>query len=276
MDNLLVIYSSLLQCIDCYAGLSVEHESLFKCESCTRLYPIEHGILKAQGSLCGNNQVAASFYNGPWWQRYRRRERFAFLFFGGESRVRRRLLGALPELRGARLLDVGIGDGSNLPHISLDCEVFGIDISLTQLEKCLLQPTANRVHVALAEAEHLPFQARSFDHAISIGAFNLFNDRRASVQEIVRVVKPGGTVVIADEVPSLVNLLPGRRMGLRRLDGWLLARAVGLGEDFATLLYEKRGVDVVCDARDLLLNVQLGYLCAGTCYCLVGQVPRGK
>ena len=264
---------SILQCIDCAARIVPADDGLFECQGCLRQYPTTDGILYAMGLLQSNNSIAAKFYDGRWWKRYRQRERLALALMGGERRFRRNLFRLLPDLKGSRLLDIGIGDGANMPYIDAQCQVVGVDISPVQLQECYLRYPDRLLDLVLAEAEHLPFQQRAFDNAVTIGAFNLFNSRRSAVLEMLRIVKPGGTILIVDEVPAFVGVLPGHRIGLPGLDRWLLANAVGVGSDFAALLQAHQHADVFSEARELLLNVSLRYFFARTCYCLLGTVP---
>lgn len=265
---------SLLQCIDCAGELSRAESDLYTCAGCGRAYPLDDGIIQAMDPLEGANQAAVRFYDGPWWKRYRQRERVAFALAGGEGRFRRRLLSELPSLIGGRLLDVGIGDGANIPYLNAECEIYGVDISQVQLRKCLGAYPSTHLQLLRAQAERLPFRDASFDHAITVGAFNLFNDRRGALLEMIRVVRPGGTILVLDEVPSLVGKLPGRYIGLPGLDRWLLANAIGVGGEFAALLNAHRDDDVISDARALLENVRLQHYLLKTCYCFIGTVPH--
>ena len=264
---------SLLQCIQCSDRLSRVQSSVFACTRCLRQYPLHRGILLAMDALSGSNRTAAHFYDGPAWPRYRWRERAALTLVGGEGRLRRRLLDAVQNIGSARLLDVGIGDGANMPFLDQYTQVYGIDISNVQLLACSEAYHHRRLCLTLAAAERMPFRDRSFDHAISIGAFNLFTDRRRALVEIARVVKPGGTVLIVDETPQLVKTLPGRYIGLPRLDRWLLAAIVGVGTEFSKLLEVHADIDVKADAVATLHDVRLQYLLAGTCYRLTATVP---
>jgi ubiquinone/menaquinone biosynthesis C-methylase UbiE len=263
----------LLQCIDCGAALSAAGPDGLQCRGCARAYPVEDGILHALDALSGPNRVAADFYDSPWWERYQVRERIAFLLTGGERLFRRQFLKWFPPLGGQRLLEIGIGDGGNVPYLDPDCEIYGIDVSRTQLQKCGRRHAGRRMRLFLTEAERLPFRSHSFDHALSWGAFNLFTSRSAALKEIVRVVKPGGTIVIGDEVPGLVKLLPGHYLRMPALDRWFLHRVVAVGPGFASLLEQHKDVDIAAEARDLLPGSQIRYIWGGACYYMVAAVP---
>jgi len=55
------------------------------------------------------------------------------------------------------------------------------------------------VDLFLAAAEALPFRHETFDNILHIGGINFFSDRKKSIEEMIRVTRPGGKIVIADE-----------------------------------------------------------------------------
>jgi ubiquinone/menaquinone biosynthesis C-methylase UbiE len=57
----------------------------------------------------------------------------------------------------------------------------------------------------LGNAESLPFADSSFDVVFTCGGFNFFNDRAKAVQEMIRVAKPGGHLMIEDETEEYVK-----------------------------------------------------------------------
>lgn len=68
----------------------------------------------------------------------------------------------------------------------------------------------------VASAENLPFPDRFFDVVTSNGVFNLVIDKDRAGGEILRVLKPGGRLMLADMV--LVAALPSERQNL--IDNW--------------------------------------------------------
>jgi len=108
---------------------------------------------------------------------------------------------------GARVLDIGCGTG----NVSLACatrgaEVTGIDIDAGMLEVARSKPTppigsADFVQAAAAEIED-HFAPRSFDSVVSCLALSEMSpDERAyALRGALSALKPGGRLVIADEV----------------------------------------------------------------------------
>src|SRR5579884_3977707 len=144
-----------MQCPDCGGRLepSARTDSGLSCVGCQRVFPIREGILDMLKPLEGNNKIAADFYNGPLWPRFRFWEWFTFLCNGGERRARGKVLRHLPNLSGTRLLEVAIGDGANLPLIPEDCQVWGNDISAVQLADCRRRFPGRDLRLFLGEAE---------------------------------------------------------------------------------------------------------------------------
>jgi SAM-dependent methyltransferase len=220
-------------CLDCGSGLV----GLEACPGCGRRYPESHGIVSMIDELQGRNRIAAAFYDGSGWSRFRRWERLFLQVQGGESRARRQILRHLKAPAFARVLEVGIGDGANLALLPKDWAAFGVDISKTQLEDCLENEPGMSGRLAWAEAEALPFADGTFDACWTLGGFNYFADHDAALREMRRVTRPGGALVVADEVPNLHKLGIGHLIGIKGIDAWWL-RALGLDREFVGMVLD--------------------------------------
>jgi demethylmenaquinone methyltransferase/2-methoxy-6-polyprenyl-1,4-benzoquinol methylase len=62
-----------------------------------------------------------------------------------------------------------------------------------------------RLHPAQAHAERLPFPDASFDRVLVVDALHHFCHQRAAVGDLLRVLKPGGRLVI--EEPDIHRLI---------------------------------------------------------------------
>lgn len=109
---------------------------------------------------------------------------------------------------GSLVLDAGCGNGKYL-GLNPDCFFIGCDISAPLIKIC-----ADRGHeVLVADAVNLPYRTGFGDAAISIAVLHhLSTDsrRRKAIEELVRVVKKGGLVLITvwaveQEDKSLLN-----------------------------------------------------------------------
>ncbi len=104
---------------------------------------------------------------------------------------------------GKRILDVGSGPGfmtSRLAdRVGPSGWVCGVDISDPMLElareHCAKQPW---VEFRRADAVSLPFPEAQFDIVVSMQVLEYVTDIRTSLSEIMRVLKPGGQVILMD------------------------------------------------------------------------------
>jgi ubiquinone/menaquinone biosynthesis C-methylase UbiE/uncharacterized protein YbaR (Trm112 family) len=113
-----------------------------------------------------------------------------------------------PDGTPARILEVGIGCGANLPLIeralppTLPAEIWGLDISTGMLSQCrrrLARVPARPVTLMLADAHALPFPEASFDRVFHVGGIAAFGDPRLALAEMARVARPGTPIVVVDE-----------------------------------------------------------------------------
>nr|XP_016460603.1 PREDICTED: alkylated DNA repair protein alkB homolog 8-like isoform X2 [Nicotiana tabacum] len=95
---------------------------------------------------------------------------------------------------GSLILDAGCGNGKYL-GLNPDCFFIGCDISAALINIC-----ADRGHeVLVADAVNLPYRTGYGDAAISIAVLHHLSTedrRRKAVEELVRVVKKGGCILI--------------------------------------------------------------------------------
>jgi arsenite methyltransferase len=128
-----------------------------------------------------------------------------------------------PLQHGEVVLDLGCGAGFDVAVaarlVGLGGRVVGLDITPAMVirawELSASLPFRN-LSFQMASAESLPFPARFFDVVTSNGAFNLVIDKDQAAQEILRVLKPGGRLHLADMV--LVSPLPDEKAN--RIDNW--------------------------------------------------------
>ncbi len=96
-----------------------------------------------------------------------------------------------------RMLDLGPGDGwPSLPLALLGREVVGVDGSRRRVEVCAANAAKrgirNASFVLVAPGSPLPFADGSFDGVAAASSIEQTPDSRATMQELFRVLKPGG------------------------------------------------------------------------------------
>lgn len=175
------------------------------CDRCNRTFNISGGIphFIELEQLNGFNRRFARTYDWFSWG-YTLFSKIAFAYIGMNEEIGRREITDRLNPRGGRVLEVSIGPGVNLPYL-VDRpdigEIFGLDISLGQLQRCqsYIQRKHWGVELFLGNAECLPFQDDSFDAVFHVGGINFFNNKKAAVDEMIRVAKSGARILIADE-----------------------------------------------------------------------------
>src|SRR5579871_3701365 len=103
---------------------------------------------------------------------------------------------------GGRVLEVAPGPGYMAIEIARlgDYRVTGLDISHSFVR--IAGDNAQRAGVAIdfrwGDAAHMPFEDASFDVVVCRAAFKNFSDPRGAIDEMHRVLKPGGRASIFD------------------------------------------------------------------------------
>ena len=140
-----------------------------------------------------------------------------------ESLEQELILNLSEPLSGKDVLDVGCGDGTltaEFRHRGASL-VIGCDPDPQMIAKATARTIAERgaMNYLLGRAEHLPFCDQSFDVVTAVTVLCFVEQRSRAVQEMARVLRPGGRLVIG---------------GLGRWSTWAASRRLRawLGNDF--------------------------------------------
>jgi len=144
-----------------------------------------------------------------------------------------------------RILDVGVGTGLELPLFPSTVRVVGVDLSEPMLHRANHRVRRQRLrHVeglACMDASRLGFKDASFGCAVLMYVLSVTPQPSAILDEVARVVRPGGEIIVvgrvSPEASALVALEKwiGRRLGSqigwrphfpwKVIDDWLESRA---------------------------------------------------
>jgi ubiquinone/menaquinone biosynthesis C-methylase UbiE len=104
---------------------------------------------------------------------------------------------ALPRLRGPRILEVGFGTGDLLSEMRGQGYLcYGVELSPPMLR--IAKRKGVKAPLCQARAQDLPFQDGAFDSLVSTFPSSFILDPRAQ-REMVRLLAPGGRLVVVDE-----------------------------------------------------------------------------
>jgi len=125
-----------------------------------------------------------------------------------------------------RIIEVGVGTGLALPHYKANHRIVGIDLSPAMLERAEKRVAAKKLRnveaLAGMDAANLGFQDGSFDAAVAMFVMTVVPDPALVLSEMVRVVRPGGRVVIVNHF----SVDRGPRAAIER---WLSRYSASLG-----------------------------------------------
>ena len=103
--------------------------------------------------------------------------------------------------RGTRVLDVGAGDG----NVALACARRGGEVAACDLAASMVERGRARcgpdVEWSVADAQELPYPDAAFDAVLSAFGAALAPRPEPTARELVRVVRPGGLVVMTAWIP---------------------------------------------------------------------------
>ena len=154
---------------------------------------------------------------------------------------------------GQRVLDVACGTGvlarAAAARVGMNGSVVGVDVNEGML--AVAARKAPNVEWHWGKAESLQFDDDSFDVVVSQFGLMFFEDRRAALQEMMRVLRPGGQLAVAvwaslDETPGYQAMaaLLLRLFGEQAADGIRVPFVLGNTEALSSL-FEESGISPV-------------------------------
>ena len=111
--------------------------------------------------------------------------------------------------QGEQVLDIGCGAGVDTILAAIIVgpkgSVIGVDIvseMIARAENNLQMMELDNVNFQKVSGENLPFSDDTFDVVTSNGVINLIPDKETAMSEIIRVLKPAGRLMVADQIAA--------------------------------------------------------------------------
>lgn len=173
----------------------------------------------------------------------------------GGNRSRRDLIEQANIKSGQRILDIGCGTGTFavlLKRLSPNVEVIGLDPDPKALRRAKTKATRAGVLVQFDQgfSDELPYESNSFDRVFSSLMFHHLEEqtRERTLTEVVRVLRPGGSLHLLDFVSADRGLPNSRSHGSH-----------GLHDHVMQLFHSKDRVEGNSDAAILEIMRRAGF-----------------
>ncbi len=194
--------------------------------------------------------VSQKYFNriGPEWERLQR----AVLDSGN---YREQVLKLLPHGKECAA-DLGAGAGLLLPELLQSfTNVIAIDSSQTMLKVAAdyiaqqMPQHRSRSEFRLGELEHLPISDRAVDAAVACMVLHHVSNPAGAVKEVHRILKKGGTFVIADlqqhDITEMREKYADLWLGFKKTDLSKWLRAAGFSVDKSEVLNKSKNMQVL-------------------------------
>ena len=117
----------------------------------------------------------------------------------------KKYLEILKTKRGAKIAEIGCGDGIFLKRVvnSYQVEGWGLDVSTYSIQRAKKQSPMN-IKFESGLAENLPYKSNFFDAIMCISVLEHFRGQEINraIKEMYRILKPGGYLVIGSPVKN--------------------------------------------------------------------------
>jgi ubiquinone/menaquinone biosynthesis C-methylase UbiE len=110
---------------------------------------------------------------------------------------------------GGNVLEVAVGTGLNLDHYADGVALTGVDLSDAMLDIARKRASQleRSVDLRQADAHSLPFSDAQFETVVCTFGLCAIPDPVAAIGEMVRVLRPGGRLILVDHIESTSRIV---------------------------------------------------------------------
>jgi len=155
---------------------------------------------------------------------------------------------------GSRVLEIGFGDGRTVPKVIAQADgvqYTGIDISSTMVEEASRfneeLVSSGKASFVLGSSQKMPFEDNTFERVFSIGVIHFWTEPKVALEEVHRVLRPGGLMLMGCLAPQGAPVFARPEYGfhLREASAWKkLCGAAGFSDlKVEDITFERRKPD---------------------------------
>jgi len=150
------------------------------------------------------------------------------------------------------ILFVGVGTGADLEQLdTTKYDITAIDYSEAMLNKAKDKFKHSSIQFLIMDAQEMKFPDKQFDLVVASLILSVVPNDEICFKEIIRVLKPGGRILIFDKFAPEGNKLPLLKRILRPV---IQVLGTDIGRNFEALYKPHREILSIQEDRPLLFN----------------------
>ncbi|MFF5994733.1 class I SAM-dependent methyltransferase [Lysinibacillus sp. KU-BSD001] len=151
-----------------------------------------------------------------------------------------------------KILFIGVGTGADLEIINYsNLDVTAIDYSSAMLNKAKEKFENSTINFLEMDAQSLTFENEAFDYVVASLVLSVVPDDSKTFQEMIRVLKPHGKIIIFDKFAPKNTKMPLTQRFLRPL---IRVLGTDIGRSFEKLLSEQNKAVIVEQDTSVMMN----------------------
>ncbi|CAM3823601.1 hypothetical protein METH109765_06855 [Mesobacillus thioparans] len=149
------------------------------------------------------------------------------------------------------MLFVGVGTGADINHVPYNSlKVTAIDFSEDMLNQARKKYEGEKIDFIQMDAQSMNLPDNTFDYVIGSLILTVVPDGKKAFDEMVRVTKSGGQIVVFDKFADSTRDLPLSKRFIRPL---IRILGTDIGISFNAILSESENVKLI-EKKDILFN----------------------